>query len=205
MLKVSKDPPTSDRSAAGEKLRLPERIETPRLVVRLWAIADVGAMHDAVTASTEHLRPWMPWIAAEPLTVVDRRGLVAQWLDEWNAGGDAVYGIFTRPEGETGPTADPQVVGGTGLHRRIGEGGLEIGYWIHVEHLRLGYAREAAAALTSAALEQPGIDRVEIRHDTANEASGLIPKSLGYRMIREEEQQPQAPAEVGITRIWQNP
>ena len=32
-------------------------------------------MHDAVTESIEHLRPWMPWIADEPVTVEQRRAL----------------------------------------------------------------------------------------------------------------------------------
>ena len=42
------------------------RIQTPRLVIRCWQPADAPLLADAVTASLEHLRPWMPWVHAEP-------------------------------------------------------------------------------------------------------------------------------------------
>ena len=53
---------------------------------------------------------------------------------------------------------------------------LEIGYWVHVDHLQKGYATEMARILTSAAFTVPGIERVEIHHDKANTRSGAIPR-----------------------------
>ncbi len=94
------------------------------------------------------------------------------------------------------------VVGGTGLHRRIGEGGLEIGYWTHVDHVREGYATEVSRALTDPAFTVEGIDRVEIHHDRDNVPSGRIPPSLGYRNVGEIAHPPEAPSESGIRRIW---
>jgi ribosomal-protein-serine acetyltransferase len=171
---------------------LPERIETPRLVLRQWEPADGPALHAAVNANLEHLRPWMPWIAQEPLTLADREARFAQWREEWFDGGDALYGVF----------ADGEAVGGTGFHRRIGEGGLEIGYWIHVDHVGRGYATELARALTTAALLQAGIDRVEIHHDRTNIISGRVPKRLGYTWIGAADKEPLAPAETGVSWTW---
>lgn len=56
---------------------------------------------------------------------------------------------------------DGAAVGSCGLHRRVGPGGLEIGYWIHPAVLRRGLATEAARLLTDAAFSVPGIDRVD--------------------------------------------
>lgn len=42
-----------------------------------------------------------------------------------------------------------EVVGGCGLHRRVGPGGLEIGYWVHAAWTRRGIA--AAAGFTRVA------------------------------------------------------
>jgi RimJ/RimL family protein N-acetyltransferase len=171
---------------------LPDHVETPRLVLRLWQPADGPALHRAVTASLEHLRPWMPWIAQEPLTEADRGAKIGQWRQDWFDGGDAIYGVF----------ADGVPVGGTGLHRRIGDGGLEIGYWIHVDHVGQGYATELARALTGAALTQPGIDRVEIQHDQANIISGRVPQRLGFRHLGAVDKVALAPAETGVSWVW---
>ncbi len=171
---------------------IPDRVETSRLVVREWQVADVDAMAAAVTDSIEHLRPWMPWIAFEPQTLDARRDRIEVWARARREGGEAVYGIFL----------DGLPIGGTGLHRRIGTGGLEIGYWIRIGYTRRGFAAEAAAALTDCAFTLDGITRVEIRHDRANDASRNVPRSLGYEYVGERERTREAPAETGVDCVW---
>lgn len=171
---------------------LVERVETDRLVIRLWTVDDAEVLHHAVTSNLEHLRPWMPWIAFEPLTVDDRANLIKDWTRSWSEGGDATFGVFL----------DGQVVGGTGLHRRIGVGGLEIGYWIDHDHCGRGFATELSEGLTTAAFAEAGIDRVEIHHDRANVPSAVIPERLGFARIGEEPREVVAPGEEGVTVIW---
>ena len=172
--------------------RLPDEVVSPRLRLRRWRPEDAPLLAAAVTASLDHLRPWMGWVAREPLTVEQRAEMLASREGEWAAGGDAMYGVFRGHE----------VVGGCGLHHRIGPGGLEIGYWIHVDHVRRGYATELTRALTSAAFELPGIERVEIHHDKANAASGAVPRALGYERGPERPDEVEAPAEVGVDCTW---
>ncbi len=171
---------------------LPGRIETPRLVLRVWEVLDVGALADAVTANLDHLRPYMSWIDQEPMADDARAALILSWQDQLAEGGEAVYGMFAAGE----------VVGGCGLIPRIGPGGLEIGYWVHRAHTRKGYAAEAARALTTAALAHPGIGRVEIRHDRSNVASSGVPAKLGYRRDGTRDRPPVAPAETGVQWVW---
>ncbi len=172
---------------------LPQEVTTPRLTLRRWQPTDAHGMHDAVQASIEHLRPWMAWIAFEPLTVEARRDLIIGWGKEQDAGGDGVLGVFL----------DETPIGGCGLHRRRGPGALEIGYWIHADHTGNGYATELARGLTSAALAIDTIDRVEIHHDKANHISGRVPRRLGYRLTAEVADEIVAPAETGVSCIWQ--
>src|SRR5947199_713703 len=40
-------------------LRLPERIEDERIVLRRWRVSDAALLQQAVEESMEHLRPWM--------------------------------------------------------------------------------------------------------------------------------------------------
>lgn len=171
---------------------LPTVVATPRLVLRTWTVDDVPALRDAVTASLDHLRPWMPWASSEPVADAERVEFVRRSESEHAAGGDVVFGVFL----------DGVVVGGTGLHRRRGPGVLEIGYWIHVDHVGRGYAGELAAALTTTAFDQPGIGRVEIHHDRANVASRRVPERLGYRFEGERPREIEAPGEDGVDCCW---
>lgn len=177
---------------AGRSVRLAEQVGTERLLLRLWRLEDLGELAALVTRNVEHLRPWMPWVAAEPLSIRQREELVRGWGRDWAAGGDATYGIFF----------EGRPVGGTGLHRRRGPTGLEIGYWIDLEHCHRGFATEAARALTTAALTVPGIEFVEIHHDKSNTRSARVPRRLHYTFAGESPDQAEAPAEVGIDCAW---
>jgi RimJ/RimL family protein N-acetyltransferase len=120
--------------------------------------------------------------------------LIVQWDRAWRAGGDLVLGIWR----------DGAVVGGTGLHRRIGEAGLEIGYWVHVDHLRQGIATTASRAVTDLAFRVPEIEVVEIHHDVANRTSAGVPERLGYEFVGEidSNREDVAPAETGRDGVW---
>jgi RimJ/RimL family protein N-acetyltransferase len=97
---------------------------------------------------------------------------------------------------------DGRLAGGCGLHRRGGPNTLEIGYWTHPAFLRLGVARTAARLLTELAFTVPGIERVEIHHDKANQASAGVPRSLGYRPIGEQPDTPPSQPSTASTATW---
>ncbi|MFF1482503.1 GNAT family N-acetyltransferase [Streptomyces sp. NPDC058301] len=88
--------------------------------------------------------------------------------------------------------------------RRIGPGGLEIGYWIHPAWTGQGLATMAAAALLREAFRLPGVELVEIHQDEANKASGAVPRRLGFTEIGRQprSEEPTAPGEVGVEVIW---
>ena len=148
------------------------RIETPRLVIRCWSPEDAAHAKKAEDESRDHLKPFMLWADRMPESigeVIDKLRLFRSWFD---AGEDFMFGAFSRVDGTC--------VGGSGLHPRVGKGGLEIGYWIHAEHLRLGYATEMAGALTRVAFELGRMRWVEIRCATRNVPSAGVPSKLGY-------------------------
>ncbi len=172
--------------------RLLEMMRSSRLTLRRWTEADVPQLDAAITVNLDHLRPWMPWIADEPLSGAGRVALIKQWQAEWERGGDMVVGVFL---GNT-------VVGSSGLHHRRGPGVLEVGYWVHVDHVRQGFATEVTSTLTTAAFTVAGIDRVEIHHDKANIASGGVPRSLGFAFVGETPDAVTSPGEIGIDCAW---
>lgn len=170
----------------------PTKTVGKRVVVRRYEMSDAAALHEAIVQSVDHLRRWMPWAAFEPLGLAEREKLIADWLERWDDADDFNFGVF---EGST-------VVGGCGLHRRVGPMGFEIGYWTRAGETSRGIATEAAGFLVEAAFSIPEVDFVEVHHDVANAAGGRVPAKLGFRLIEEREDGAAAPAEVGVERVW---
>jgi ribosomal-protein-serine acetyltransferase len=150
-----------------------ELLSHGQVSLRRWRREDAAALLAAVMESQQHLRPWMPW--ADHYDEESAAEYLHDCEAQWASGNAFAYAIIVGD----------QIVGSVGLHRRVGDGGLEIGYWVHSEWTGRGIATDAVAALTDAAFGLPGIDRVEIYHDAANVASGRIPAKLGYARLGE--------------------
>ncbi|MGB8981892.1 MAG: GNAT family protein [Anaerolineales bacterium] len=157
----------------GSELSNPAyRIETKRLLVRCYNPVDAPLLAEVVTANIEHLRPWMPWAYAEPEPIEEKVQRLKRFRANFDLGENFVYGIF-NPE-------NTRLLGGTGLHPRIGERQLEIGYWIDKDFINQGLVTESTAALIKVAFELMHVHRIEIHCDPANAASAAIPRKLGF-------------------------
>ena len=150
------------------------RIVTPQLVIRCYNPQDAPLLAKSVTESLEHLLPWMPWAAAEPEPLDAKVERLRRMRSNFDLGLDYVYGIFNQQEN--------RLLGGTGLHTRIGSDALEIGYWIHKDHINHGYATETSAALTKVAFEIHKVERVEIHCSVENSRSAAVPRKLGFNL-----------------------
>jgi ribosomal-protein-serine acetyltransferase len=170
-----------------------EHLTQGAVTLRRWRAADAELVLSLVRESLDHLRPWMPW-ARSDYSLADATGYLQLAETQWAEATAFQYLIV----------ANGTPAGSAGLMARIGAGGLEIGYWVHPDHTGQGVATAAAAALTEAALQLPGIDRVEIHHDAANLASERVPVKLGYRHVATgpTDTDERAPGESGIAKVW---
>ncbi|MGA5563540.1 GNAT family N-acetyltransferase [Streptomyces platensis] len=169
-----------------------EILRSDHVVLRRWRGQDLDVPHQLITESRDHLIPWMPFAASH-----DREqgeAFLVRCQEEWGSGQAYHYAI----------TTDGVVVGSISLMRRIGPGGLDIGYWLHPAWTGKGLATRAAAALVQAGRRMPGIDRIEIHHDEANPASGAVARRLGFTEVERVQlpEGPTAPSETGIDVIW---
>jgi RimJ/RimL family protein N-acetyltransferase len=150
----------------------PERIDLGIGVALVRTRAHrAAATVTAINASLDHLRPWMAW-AAEPATEAAMATFFAAAEELWDQRKDFSYSIVDP--------ADEVVLGGCGLHGRLGPHGLEIGYWVHVDQAGRGIATATAGALTDAAFAIHGIERVRITCEDTNVRSARVPEKLGY-------------------------
>ena len=148
------------------------RIETKRLILRCWGPEDAPALQEITAINKEHLLPFMPWAVDEPQSVEQKVELTRKFRALFDRGEDFVYGIFNQDES--------RALGGTGLHTRLNDNALEIGYWLHKDFINQGLITEATAALTKIAFELYHVERMEIHCAVENAASAAVPRKLGY-------------------------
>ena len=148
------------------------RIETERLIVRCYQPADAKLLAESVAESVEHLKPWMPWAHDEPEPFEIKEKRMLTFRGKFDLQQDFIYGIFNKDE--------TKLLGGTGLHTRLGDRQLEIGYWLHKDFINKGLITESTAALVKVAFEIIHIHRIEIHCAVENLASASIPRKLGF-------------------------
>lgn len=171
----------------------PDQILTKDLVIRRYCREDSVALHDSITTSLEHLRPWMEWIKHEPQSIEQREVLISDWNDMWRSGTDYTMAVLF---GDV-------FVGSTGLHFRGDSDVVEIGYWMDVRYTGRGFAKQVVDTLTSLAFDLwAHVNRVEIHVDVNNESSNLVAERAGYEMSTTSQRPPLAPGEQGIIQHW---
>lgn len=167
-----------------------DTLRADQVVLRRWRVTDLDALERAIGESVDHLLPWLPWAAGHSRR--QTADFLARSHDQWETGRAFGYAI----------TSGAALIGGCGLHRRIGAGGLDIGYWIHPHWTGRGLMTMAAVALVDQGFRLAGIDRVEIHHDVANPASGAVARRLGFTGIEPAPEPLSAPGESGTDVIW---
>lgn len=172
----------------------PEQLIGSKVLLRRYRYPqDSEQLREAIAASLEHLRDWMPW-AQSPPSDESVHAFLEPAARDFGGASAANYAITVADTGD--------YAGGCGLHPPAGEGALDIGYWVDVRHIGRGLATEAARLLTGAALRLRGISRVEIHCDQANVRSAAVAARLRYRLDRIEPDEIRAPMEIGRSMIW---
>lgn len=170
----------------------PETIDAGPVTLRRWRPEWAAATQAAVEASLPELRPFMPW-ATDDHDLAASAEYIARSNREWDAGETFNYAILL----------DDTVIGSTGLMTRMGPGVLEIGYWVHSAHAGKGIASAVADTLAAVGLALPGIERVAIKHDPANPASGRVAEKAGFTRAGETPAEVRAPGQTGVEWIWE--
>jgi RimJ/RimL family protein N-acetyltransferase len=163
-----------------EQIRLPEAIETERLLLRRWTEADIPALYEAVDASRERVGRWMPWVAyyTGPEAAAT---FIARAQQTWLTGAELPLAVTDKVSG--------RILGGCGFHsthpgrplqwdHRV----IETGYWLRDGEEGKGYMREAVRAEIRLAVAHWGMESILIRADARNRSSRRIPEALGFNL-----------------------
>ncbi|KAA0550352.1 GNAT family N-acetyltransferase [Bacillus sp. BGMRC 2118] len=153
-------------------LDFPTEFTTDRLLIRLPLPGDGKAVHEAIVASKNELKDWLPFAQkdqTEEETEINIRESHVEFLKRE----DLRLLVFHKETGE--------FIASSGLHRinwKIRK--FEIGYWIDTRHSGKGYMTEAVQGITEFAFKELEARRVEIRCDTKNSKSRAVAERLGF-------------------------
>lgn len=162
---------------------LPERIETARLVLRRWTLADADDVL-AYAADPEWSR-FLP--VPKPYERRHAEEAVARWvLEDWSAHSGWAIEIAGRASGGINLRLDHQ-------HRKG-----ELGYALARRHWGNGYMTEAVRAVIDAAFATlPDLARVQAGANSRNKASIRVMERLG---MTHEGTIPHAPSGAKLER-----
>lgn len=166
----------------------PTRLETERLMVRMYEPGDARALFEAVDEDRANLLPWMVWAQSDHMSESDSAYFIEMTRRKWEKPGadDFVMGIFDRSSG--------RLLGGTGLHRiRAGVREAEVGYWVRSTVRGTGICTEATGGLISAAMRSQhdggwGLRRIVVFNAVRNLASRRVCEKLGLRLEQRTKQ-----------------
>lgn len=175
----------------------PELIDLGRVRLHRVRSGDGPAMAAATRANVDHLGPRIRWGTIEGTSLEFQQDRCDQAERGWLDGSLFAWAIREEPGGP--------IIGGCGLHNRVGAGALEIGYWLDAGHTGRGLITDAVRELTAIALAMPGIARVELHIDEANPASSAVARRLGYRLDEVRDAEPWGAADSGRLQIWATP
>ncbi|WP_336883387.1 GNAT family N-acetyltransferase [Priestia koreensis] len=153
---------------------IPTEFSTDRLLIRMPKPGDGAVVYEAIQASLNEFKPWMPFAQREQTleeTEINIRESYINYLKRT----DLRLLVFLKETGE--------LVASSGLHRIDWDvPKFEIGYWIDTRHSGKGYMTEAVEGIQQFAFQKLGARRVEIRCDSRNTKSRGVAERAGFNL-----------------------
>ena len=142
----------------------------PGRQLRLLTMDDVDELHRLTQKNLGYLGKWLRRIDSQK-SRSDTRDFIRARLRDYEDGAGVFMGVLHR--------GDLAGIASLGKIREADRSG-EIGYWLDEDHQGRGIMTAGVAALTSHALGEMGLNRVEIRVATGNVRSIAVPQRLGF-------------------------
>lgn len=155
-------------------LEIPTRIDTKRLYLRIPMAGEGETVHASIKASINELKLWLALFQSMPeineTEILVRRAHI-QFLNRESFR----FFIFSKETDE--------FIGTCSLHNINWDiPKFEIGYWIDTRFSGKGFMTEAIEVLTRFAIQELNSKRIEIRCESSNMKSRMIPEKLGFEL-----------------------
>lgn len=171
-LHLSQDPPMPDTLSEQTSNRLPEKLTTEHLEIRVARPGDGAMFNEAILDSHDMLAPWLGWVSPRP-TLAESEMSCRKAFARFLLNEDLMAFFILKSTGE--------LVGGSGLHDADWKlRKFEVGYWGREKFRGKGYITEGVGALTDYALRTLKARRVFLTTDEKNTRSRKLADRLGF-------------------------
>lgn len=160
----------ADTPPGPDPLTVPSMSAGPDFVLRPWEMSDLPLIREAAQD------PYIPLITTIPPRYSDKaaEAFVRRQWDRAATGAGYPFAIVR--------SRDRRPVGAIGLWmRELPEGRASIGYWMVASGRGQGVTRAALRTVTSWALRDLGVPRLQLFIEPWNTASARIAEDVGYR------------------------
>lgn len=147
-------------------------LETDRLILRRFTMADTQAMFDN-WASDEDVTKYLMWPAHQNTDVT--KAVLEEWVAKYD-NDDYYQWAIVYKENSDEPIGSISVVSSNDKVQKV-----HIGYCIGKKWWHRGITSEALQALIDFLLNKVGMQRIECRHDPNNPHSGDVMKKCGMQ------------------------
>ena len=154
----------------------PERWQTPYFTIRAFRPGDGQLLHAAMSASSDHLRPFLYWKNFDA-TPEDREQSVRNNYSKYLANTDYIMGVFTADES--------RLIGWTAFllrGRKVEDANAEIGMWIAASESGKGLGTRVLRELLKWGFTEWSWNRMEWWCDTLNHASAAVARKGGMQL-----------------------
>jgi RimJ/RimL family protein N-acetyltransferase len=140
------------------------------IVVRPYRVEDIPLVYESARESLPAISRWMPWCHPN-YSIEETKEFVLSRAERWDNDAEYGFGIF-RPGGRH--------LGGVGVNfiNRIHQM-ANLGYWVRSSETGQGIASRATRLVGRFAVEQLGLQRIEILAATGNVPSQRVAENAG--------------------------
>ena len=160
-------------------MKLPIKIKTEHFVLKPVSTDEINEFYKAFIESFDQLTQYYipAWSRYKiPPAQDEMLQFLKQNQEEWITQKGFLLSVFDKKTNE--------FIGQGELHHFDNSvPKARLGYWIKNDKISKGYATEIAHALTIFGFDILNCNRLEIRNDVRNPASGKIAKKLGYKFL----------------------
>ncbi len=154
----------------------PLKIESPRVLIRTYTIADASSLFKLIDSNKEILADYFPMTIESTSGIMATRKYILTRNSERKSGLSLFAGIFLKD----GKTLIGQICA-KDINQRVPK--CEIGYFIDKSHFGKGFCSEATKLFSDYCFEKIGFAKITLRIEPKNTASKKVAEKSSYEFI----------------------